>query len=108
MDTVSNPIPLIQNAKHSEELIFCTHALQKMIQRGISVDQIEQVLDCSDVEILEVYPQIGRPSAECLILGIDKNGKYLHILVAYPITEVITTYEPTLPKWITPRQRRKI
>ena len=108
MDTLSNPIPVIQNAKHSGELLFCAHALQKMMQREISVDQIEQVLDCSGVEILEVYPQIGRPSSECLILGVDRGGKSLHIVVAYPMAEVITTYEPTSPKWMTPRQRGKI
>ena len=107
MNILSNPIPVIQNAKHSGELLFSYHSLRKMIQRQISVDQIEQALDCSGVEIIENYPQIGRPSSECLILGVDRGGKSLHIVVAYPMAEVITTYEPTLPKWITARQRGK-
>ncbi len=108
MDTLSNPIPVIQKAKHSGELLFSYHALRKMIQRQISVDQIEQALDCSGVDIIENYPQIGRPSSECLILGIDRGGKCLHMVVAYPTAEVITAYEPASPKWMTPRQRGKI
>jgi hypothetical protein len=102
---ISNPIPSIQNAKHSEELYFSYHALARMVQRKISVAQIEQALDCSEVEIVQVYPQNGQHSSEYLILGIDGGKRCLHILVACPINEVITTYEPQAPKWVNPRQR---
>jgi len=56
MEPLSNPIPVIQNAKHSGELLFCEHALQRMLEREISVDQIEQALDCSGVEEKELFP----------------------------------------------------
>lgn len=105
---MSNPIPSIQKAKHSEELLFSDHSLKRMIQRKISVDHIEQALDCAEVELIEVYPQAGQHSPEYLILGIDDEGRSIHILVACPVNEVITTYEPQPPAWVNSRQRGKI
>ncbi len=105
METFANPIPGIQNAKHNGELLYCGHALQKMLERQLRAEQIEQALNSSGLEILENYPQVGRPSAECLILGTDGEGRSLHILVAYPSAEIITAYQPSLPKWLTPRER---
>ena len=105
MDILENPIPGIQNAKHNGVLLFSSHALTRMMERSIRVDQIEQALNCSEVEIIENYPQIGRPSPDCLILGKDYGGLYMHMVVTYPVTEVINAYEPTPPKWITPRKR---
>ena len=95
----------IQNYKHNGTLLYHDYALKRMIKRGLGVDDVQQALDCPEVEILENYPQVGRPSPECLILGVDDSGRALHILVAYPLAEIITTYEPTAPKWINPRER---
>ena len=108
MDSQNTFIPDIQNAKHQDGLYFRPYALEKMFSRQITIEQVEHALDCSEVETLEYYPPIGFPSAHCLIMGKEANGKYLHILVAYPVIEVNTVYEPTLPKWLTPRQRRNI
>ncbi len=105
METFANPIPGILNAKHNGRLLYHSYALKRIIERGLELVHIQQALNCSEVEILENYPQVGRPSPECLILGMDETGKAIHILVAYPLAEVITTYEPTLPKWINPRER---
>ena len=105
MDNLANSIPLIQRAKHGGNLQFSSHALLRMFEKSISVERIEQALDCPPVEIIENYPQIGREQPECLILGLDSQGRYIHVLVAYPLVEVVTTYEPTPPKWKTPRQR---
>jgi len=107
METLDNPIPVIQNAKHNGRLLYHDYALRRMIERHLESVHIQQALNCSEAEILENYPQVGRPSPECLILGIDEAGKTIHILVAYPLAEVITAYEPTLPKWINPRERGK-
>jgi len=102
---LANPIPTIQSAKHNKGLGISYHALRKMIQRNIEVQHVEQVLNCSKVEILENYQRGERPFPSCLMLGKDTNKRYLHVLVTYPMTEVVTTYEPTMPKWINPRQR---
>lgn len=107
MEAFDNPIPAIQNAKHNGELLYNSHALRRMLERHLKLEHIQQVLNCSKAEIIENYPQIGRPSPECLILGIDENGRALHVLIAYPQFEVITAYEPTLPKWINLRERGK-
>jgi len=104
---MENPIPLIKNAKHDGEILYCYHALLKMSERQLKVDQIEQALNSQEVEVLEIYPQIGRPSPECLILGKNGGERFLHILVAYPNIEVITTYEPKPPKWLNPWEREK-
>ncbi len=108
MDSLDNPIPDIQTTKHNEGLFFCYHALEKMFSRRITVEQVEQALDCSEVEILENYPPIGLPSSHYLIMGVETDGKCLHIVAAYPVIEITTVYEPKPPKWITPRERRKI
>ncbi len=105
MDTLENPIRVVQQVKHGSGLLYNSHALRRMIQRNITTKQVEQALDCREVEILRNYPQTGRPCAECLILGEDEGRRYLHILTAYPMVEVITAYEPTPPKWITPKER---
>jgi len=107
METLVNPIPAIQNAKHNGELLFHSYALRRIIERRLELVHIQQALNCSEAEILENYPQVGRPSPECLILGKDGTGRALHVLVAYPQVEVITAYEPTPPKWINPRERGK-
>ncbi|MBI2328138.1 MAG: DUF4258 domain-containing protein [Chloroflexi bacterium] len=107
METFANPIPGIQNAKHNSELLYNAHALRKMIERHLQLEHVKQALNFQEVEMLENYPQVGRPSPECLILGRDETGRVLHILAAYPLAEVITVYEPTPPKWINPRERGK-
>ncbi len=107
MESFANPLPEIQNAKHNGELLYHSYALKRMLERHLTLEQIKQALDSSEAEILENYPQIGRASPECLILGVDEAGKAIHILVAYPLAEVITTYEPTPPKWISLRERGK-
>jgi len=107
MGTLENPLPNIEDAKHNGQLRYCSHALQRMIERGFRVAQIETALNCTDVQVIENYPEVGRPSPECLILGVDGNGKFIHVLVAYPIAEVITVYEPTLPKWKNPKERNR-
>ena len=105
METFANPLPEIQYAKHNGELLYNSYALKRILERHLTLEQIEQALDFSGAEVLENYPQVGRLSPECLILGVDGVGKSIHILVAYPLAEVITAYEPTLPKFINPRER---
>lgn len=108
MEPLKNPLPNIEDAKHDGKLQYCGYALRRMIERGFRTEQIETALNWADVEVLENYPQAGRPSPECLILGRDGTGKFIHILVAYPVAEVITVYEPTLPKWKNHRERNRI
>ena len=98
---------VIQAAKHDVGLLYNGHALLRMIKRDITTKQVEEALDCRKPEILRNYPQSGKPYPECLILGEDVHGKNLHILTTYPTVEIITVYEPSPPKWINPRERRK-
>ena len=105
MESLDNPIPSIQQAKHDIGLLYHSHALLRMIQRSITAEQIEQALDCPNAEVLRNYPRTGRPCPECVILGEDRTGRNLHILTTYPIVEVITAYEPIPPKWVSPRER---
>ncbi|MBI2873135.1 MAG: DUF4258 domain-containing protein [Chloroflexi bacterium] len=104
-EILSNPLPVIQKLKHESRLLYNGHALVRMFQRELTTEQVEAALNSREAEVIRNYPASGRPSAECLILGQDQAGKRLHILVAYPKAEVVTVYEPTPPRWATPRER---
>ncbi len=108
MTTYTNPIAGIQDAKHGDELAIHPYGLRRILERGLTVEGIYQALDCQEAEMVGHWPMVGRPSAHCLIFGVDDSGKDLHILVAYPESGlIITAYEPTLPKWVNPRERVK-
>jgi len=95
----------IHDQARSENLRITQHAQQEMVAEEITLDQLEEVLGTS--ELLENYPQHQR-GACCLLAGRTSDGRPLHVVctTAQPVLIVITVYEPKLPKWITPRQRR--
>lgn len=100
-------IASIQRAKHSGQLKFTGEGLKRSIERDIVPSQIKQALDSSGVEIIpdSAPPHPNNPSPACLVLGTDEFGRALHTVVAYRTMLIVTTYEPTLPWWTTPRKR---
>ena len=81
------------------------HAQQEMVGEEITLDEVVQAIRHG--EILEHYPE-HRRRACCLVNGFTDQGRPLHIVctTGQPLLILITAYEPRLPKWLTPRERR--
>lgn len=88
-------------------LIFRVHAIQRMFQRRISVEDVEHVL--SSGETIEEYPD-DSPYPSRLILG-RCGGRAVHVVAAdikkTEETIVITVYEPSIDGWERDYKRRK-
>lgn len=88
-------------------LIFRVHAIQRMFQRRISLDDVYHVLATG--EVIEDYPHdIPYPSR--LVLGWC-GPRPIHVVAADNVetkeTIVITVYEPDLTQWEAGFKRRK-
>ena len=88
-----------------EPLIFRVHAIQRMAQRGISVEDVRCVLDTG--EVIEDYPG-DYPYPSALVLGWAR-GCAMHVVAATSPSEriVITVYEPDPARWEPDFKRRK-
>lgn len=88
-------------------LIFRVHALQRMLERQISVDDVWWVLESG--ETIAEYPD-DRPVPSRLVLGWISNEP-LHVVAAddvdSDITVVISTYRPDPDLW-SPDFRRRV
>jgi Domain of unknown function (DUF4258) len=82
------------------------HAQQEMVEEDVTFDEVLQAIGTA--QILENYPEHRRGSC-CLLNGITENQRPLHIVctTAQPVLIIITIYEPKLPKWVSPTQRRR-
>jgi hypothetical protein len=88
-----------------ESIRITQHAQQEMVEENIILDEVLEAIATG--EILEDYPE-HRRGACCLLYGFTRNDRPLHIVctTARPVLIIITAYEPKLPKWVTPTQRR--
>ncbi len=80
------------------QLVFSTHALKRMFERGISVDDVRAVLKRNTV--VASYPD-DQPFASQLLFG-RVDGKPLHVVAAQSDTGetvVITVYRPDPLLW---------
>jgi hypothetical protein len=96
----------IRAQAEAENFHITQHAQQEMVEENIKLDEVLEVIDTG--QILEDYPQ-HRRGACCLINGITKNGRPIHVVCtsAQPTLIIITVYEPKSPKWVKPTQRRR-
>ena len=91
----------------SQRLEFRVHALLAMYRRGISAEEVEEVL--AHGKTIEDYPEdIPYPSR--LMLGWPTN-RPIHVVAADNPAEqetiIITTYEPDPERWQRGFERRK-
>ena len=88
-------------------LTFTTHALRRMLKRGIHSRQVRQVLDHG--ERIETYPE-DTPLPSYLMLGTSE-GRVLHVVAADDTaareTIVITAYDPDPNEWEPDFKTRK-
>jgi hypothetical protein len=91
----------------NQKLVFRIHAVQRMFERGISLDDVKRVMQ--NGELIEEYedaiPYPGR-----LILGWSRK-RPLHIVLADNDTDQetigITVYEPDSAEWRSDFRSRK-
>lgn len=99
-------IKRIQDKIKKAEYRFSEHAVKMMIKRSIIRFEVEETL--INGEIIEEYPD-DKYSPSCLVYGITKTGRELHVQVSLPPqVVVITTYEPDPEEWINGKIRRKL
>ncbi len=89
-----------------ENIRITQHAQQKMAEEDITLDEPLEAVSAGT--ILENYPE-HRRGACCLVGGFTQNERPVHIVctTTLPVLIIITIYEPTPPKWLTPMQRRQ-
>jgi len=89
-----------------ENIRVTQHAQQEMVEEDITLDDVLGAIAMA--QILENYPE-HRRGAYCLLNGVTKEGRPLHIVCTTerPVLIIITVYEPKPPKWTTPTQRRR-
>jgi hypothetical protein len=79
---------------------FSRHAVDRMFLREITVQDIRDAI--ASGEVIEDYPH-DKYGPSCLIYGLTKNGRPLHIQCSYPsrpLIKVVTLYEPNPDEWI--------
>ena len=90
-----------------ERLIFRVHAIQRMFQRGVTVEDVRQVLATG--ETIENYPD-DTPYPSRLVLGWLRS-RPLHVVFAEnkAMREIIvvTVYEPDPDRWDSDFRRRR-
>jgi hypothetical protein len=89
------------------KLVFRVHALRRMFERQLSVEDVEAVIDSG--ETIEDYPD-DTPYPSRLVLGW-RGARPMHVVVAHNLSEneliVITVYEPDPELWEADFRRRK-
>ena len=83
----------------SPKLVFRAHALKRMFERLIEVEDVRHVLETG--EVIEDYPD-DTPYPSRLVMG-ERHGRVFHVVAADnpddETTIVITTYEPDSELW---------
>jgi hypothetical protein len=90
-----------------EDVIFRVHAVQRMFERNIGVEDVRKVL--SDGVVIEDYPD-DTPYPSRLVLGWCE-GRPIHVVAAHNAEDnsiiVVTVYEPDSDQWDLDSRRRR-
>lgn len=91
----------------ARRLIFRAHAVARMIERAITVDEVRAVVDVG--ETIEDYPT-DAPFPSRLLLG-RSGARPIHVVAAddprSDITVVITVYQPAPELWEPDFRKRR-
>lgn len=98
---------LFRQAISKGNILWRKHALEKMIARGVSRDEVIKVME--DGEVIRPYFE-DRPFPSALVLGFPEN-RPIHVVVSFDETAeqifVITAYEPDLTIFETDFKTKK-
>lgn len=86
---------------HQGHIRWTTHALKRILQRGISQSEVISAVQCG--KIIEEYPN-DYPYPSCLILG---NGLHVVCGVCESDVWIITAYRPDPEEWTEGFEKRK-
>ena len=84
---------------------YTVHAQGRMAQRQIADQEVQQVIFCSEAEVIEEYPT-DKYSPSCLIYGTTALGRVLHVQSNHEGV-IVTVYDPDPAEWIDLKWRRK-
>lgn len=90
----------------AEQIAITEHARRRLIERGISVNDIIRCIDTG--EIIKQYED-DKPFPSCLILGAAIDGEYIHVVVSHDNEWIylITSYHPDAEVWEPDFRTRK-
>ncbi len=97
----------IRTKIRNDQFEFSQHATDQSIIRHISVQEVREAIEES--EVIEYYPN-NKYGPSCLILGFTQSKRPLHIQCSYPsrpLVKIITLYEPNPLRWMDFKTRRK-
>lgn len=96
----------IQALCSSGKIIWSSHCAQRLVKRNIGRNDVKNVL--MNGKIIEQYPT-DYPYPSCLMLGVNLNQHFLHIVCATgnDVLIMITAYYPSAEKWESDFQTRK-
>lgn len=82
------------------------HCFERCVERNISPAEIQEVIRSG--EILEEYPE-DKYGPSCLIYGMTKANRILHVQASLDPVWIITAYDPTRTpaKWDASFKRRR-
>lgn len=91
-------ITQLQALNKAEQIAITDHARRRLIERGISVNDIIRCIDTG--EIIKQYED-DKPFPSCLILGTAIDGDYIHVVVSHDSEWIylITAYHPDTEVW---------
>lgn len=89
-----------------EQVIFRVHAIQRMFQRGITIEDVRLILKHG--EVIKDYNDDTPYPSKLILHWID--GRPIHVVAAYNMEHneviVITAYEPDPEIWSSDFRRR--
>ena len=90
----------------NKQLRYTSHILLRLLQRGITTDDVETAL--INGEVIETYPD-DYPHPSYLVFGHTKEDRVLHIVCGVSSTELwlITAYYPNNIKWLDDFKTRR-
>lgn len=97
---INHILSLIDN----NEYYITQHAHIEMYEELYTIEDV--ILGIKNGEIIEQYPEHKRGPC-CLISGKTNKNRPIHIVTTTTQEKliIITVYEPTKPKWISPTKR---
>ena len=98
-------IEKIKEQVEAENYRFTIHSLERCVERHISPNEVKYAMLSG--EVIEDY-QEDKYGPSCLIYGVTKEGRILHVQCSIDPVWVITAYDPTLnpDEWEADFKRR--
>jgi hypothetical protein len=99
-------IESIKRQVKADNYRFTLHAFERCVERDISPEQLKSTILSG--EIIEDYPE-DKYGPSCLIYGVTRDRKILHVQCSMEPVWIVTAYDPTLnpEEWDKEYKRRR-